>query len=118
VSIFCKRFDILIPDLGDSYTPQGRPRHKVEKITTLHHYHIDVFYAIIDLQLQELNDHFTEANTKLLLSMACLSPKNSFSAFDKDKLIRLAELYPKDFSRVNIIRLENQFDIYCRNTKQ
>ncbi|XP_062118895.1 uncharacterized protein LOC133832590 [Humulus lupulus] len=44
---------------------------------------------VIDLQLQELHSRFNEANTELLLCVACLSPNNSFDAFDKEKLIQL-----------------------------
>ncbi|XP_062102861.1 uncharacterized protein LOC133813724 [Humulus lupulus] len=44
---------------------------------------------VIDLQLQELNSRFNKANTELLLCVACLSPNNSFDAFDKEKLIQL-----------------------------
>ena len=35
----------------------------------------------------------------MLLCLACLSLANSFSAFDKGKLIRLAQLYPCDDMR-------------------
>ncbi|XP_050208344.1 uncharacterized protein LOC126657636 [Mercurialis annua] len=49
---------------------------------------------VIDMQLQELNRRFDEVNTELLLCVACLSPKDSFSAFDKKKLVKMAEFYP------------------------
>lgn len=38
-----------------------------KEITNLHHYHVDLFYIVIDMQLQELNNCFNEANTKLLV---------------------------------------------------
>ena len=60
------------------------------------------------MQLQELNNHFFEANTNLLLCMACLDPSNSFVAFDKEKLIRLAKFYPSDFLRMDILALDSQ----------
>ena len=41
------------------------------------------------MELQELNDSFNEINMKLLLCVACLCSYNSFSAFDKQKLICL-----------------------------
>ncbi|XP_060969769.1 uncharacterized protein LOC115703887 [Cannabis sativa] len=65
-----------------------------------------------DLQLQELNNRFNEANTELLLCLACLSPNNSFYAFDKKKLLRLALLYPHDFSVVDLRVLEFQLQTY------
>ncbi|XP_022849659.1 uncharacterized protein LOC111371748 [Olea europaea var. sylvestris] len=39
---------------------------------------------------------------------ACLCPGDSFSAFDKDKLIRLAKYYPKDFSKGQFMTLDDQ----------
>ncbi|KAL5566787.1 hypothetical protein UlMin_029951 [Ulmus minor] len=65
-----------------------------------------------DLQLQELNSRFNEANIELLLCLTCLSPNNSFFAFDKRKLIRLAQLYSYNFSTVDLRVLENQLQTY------
>ncbi|XP_022865930.1 uncharacterized protein LOC111385746 [Olea europaea var. sylvestris] len=38
------------------------------EITNLHHYQVDLFYSVIDLQLQELNDRFSKVNTEFLCS--------------------------------------------------
>ncbi|XP_020421393.1 zinc finger MYM-type protein 1-like [Prunus persica] len=74
-----------------------------------------------DLQLQELRNRFTEVNIELLLCLACLSTNNSFSAFNTQKLVRLAELYPSDFSTEQLmaleIQLENYIDDIHSNTK-
>jgi len=51
-------------------------------------------------------------NTELLLCVACLSPRDSFSAFDKEKLIHLAQFYPLDFSPVQLLELDSQFENY------
>ncbi|XP_031251509.1 uncharacterized protein LOC116109438 [Pistacia vera] len=64
------------------------------------------------MQLQELNTRFTEVSTELLLCMACLDPSNSFSAFDKHKLIRFAEFYPSNFSAFELMVLKNQIETY------
>ncbi|XP_058189162.1 uncharacterized protein LOC131306757 [Rhododendron vialii] len=69
-------------------------------------------YTVIDLQLQELNDHLTKANSELLLCVACLDPRNYFSSFDKKKLLRLAEFCPKEFSPVDLMVLYDQLDMY------
>jgi hypothetical protein len=42
------------------------------------------------MQLTELDDRFTEMSTELLFYVACLNPSDSFSTFNKEKLIRLA----------------------------
>ena len=67
-----------------------RKRCKAQEITNLHHYQVELFCTILDIQLQELNNQFNETNTKLLLCLLYLSPNESFSTFDKQKLVRLA----------------------------
>ncbi|CAL8991356.1 unnamed protein product, partial [Prunus brigantina] len=67
---------------------------------------------LLILQLQERNSRFNEANTELLLCLACLSPNDSFSSFDKQKLIRLAQLYPNDFSTQELEVLKDQLQTY------
>ena len=73
---------------------------------------MDLFYVVIDMQLQELNDYFNEVNTGLLLCVACLCPNDSFSTFDMSKLVHFAELYPKDFFTVEVMVLDTQLDTY------
>ena len=64
------------------------------------------------MQLQELNNCFSEANTNSLLCMACLNPSNSFVTFDKEKLIRLTKFYPSDFLGTDILTLNSQLQNY------
>ncbi|XP_075649763.1 uncharacterized protein LOC142620249 [Castanea sativa] len=86
----------------------GRSRRKTQQNTNLHHYRVKLFYTVIDLQLQELNNRFSEANADLLLCMACLNPSNSFVAFNRKKLIRLAKFYPSDFLEIDLLALDSQ----------
>ena len=90
VSYFCERHNIDIPSMNDTFLTRGRPRRKAHEITNLNHYQVELFYVVIDMQLQELNSRFTEVNTELLLCVTCLNPSDSFIAFDKQKLLRLA----------------------------
>ena len=69
----------------------------------MHHYRIDLFCTILDMQLQELNSRFNEVNTKLLMCLACLCPKNSFAAFNKKTLL---QFYLKDFSPIDLMALD------------
>ncbi|KAL4572387.1 hypothetical protein LXL04_019161 [Taraxacum kok-saghyz] len=64
---------------------------------SLHHYKVDVFVGVIDMQPQELNNRFTEGNTKLVISMALLCPGNSFQAFNVEELLKMAKCYPNEF---------------------
>ncbi|PKU66015.1 hypothetical protein MA16_Dca009090 [Dendrobium catenatum] len=64
------------------------------------------------MQLQELNNRFSEASTELLLCISCLNPSNSFHAFNKEKLIRMTNLYPADFTPSDLMILDNQLETY------
>ncbi|XP_022883828.1 uncharacterized protein LOC111400666 [Olea europaea var. sylvestris] len=115
VCSFCQKHYIHVPNMDDIFVRlaiRGRPQCNSPEITNLHHYRVDLFYSVIDLQFQELNDRFSDVNTELLLCVACLCPQDSFSSFDKKNLIRLAELYPLDFSAVDGIVLSDQLETY------
>ncbi|XP_038701805.1 uncharacterized protein LOC119998524 [Tripterygium wilfordii] len=101
-----------VPIMEEHYLVGGRSRCGGQKVTNLHHYRIELFYTVLDRQFRELNDCFTETTTELLICMACLNPNDSFSAFDKHKLIRLAAFYPNDFTLVELITFEDQLDTY------
>jgi len=119
MSSFCTRHDIPILNMDEIFVVSGRPRRNTQQNSNLHHYHVELFYTVIDLQLQELNNRFSEANTNLLFGMACLNPSNSFVAFDKENLIRLAKFYPSDFSGRDILilgfQLQNYIFYMCNN---
>jgi len=55
---FCKHQDIEVPDLDACFSSVGRSRRKTKSVTIEHHYRVDIFTAIIDQQLQELNSIF------------------------------------------------------------
>ncbi|KAJ0969666.1 hypothetical protein J5N97_022543 [Dioscorea zingiberensis] len=112
VSSFCDKHNIDVPNMDDIYIPRGRSRRKTYETTNLHHYRVDLYYSIIDMQLQELNGRFDEVNTKLLLCIACLCPDNLFVAFEKPKLLQLARCYPKDFSAIELMALDDQLQNY------
>ena len=115
VSSFCTTHDIPILNMDEIFVVSGRPRCNTQQNTNLHHYCVELFYTVIDIQLQELNNHFSEANTNLLLCMACLNPSNSFVAFDKEKLIHLAKFYPFNFLGTDILALDSQLQNYIFN---
>lgn len=91
VSIFCTKYDVLIPNFKDPYVSSLSSRRKLVNYTILHHYCIEVFCNIIDWQLQELNVRFDEMTTDFLHGIACLNPINSFSSFDIRKVMRIGE---------------------------
>ena len=112
MSSFCTTHDIFILNMDEIFVASGRPQRNTQQNTNLHYYRVELFYTVIDMQLQELNNRFSEVNTDLLLCMACLNPSNSFVAFDKEMLIRLAKFYPSDFLGTNILALDFQLQNY------
>ncbi|XP_051151856.1 uncharacterized protein LOC127265883 [Andrographis paniculata] len=65
--------------------------------TDFHYFRWDIFLEVVDHITQEMDNHFTETSSELLLGIPCLDPRDSFANFDDDKLLRLAKLYPYDF---------------------
>lgn len=55
---------------------------------------------------------FSKVNNELCLCIACLCRDDSFSAFDKNEIIRLAQYYPKDFSLIDLSALDDQLETY------
>ncbi|XP_074277211.1 uncharacterized protein LOC141600853 [Silene latifolia] len=110
VTSFCAKNNVEVPQMDDSYVPPGRSRRYFEKVTNIHRFRYDIFVSIIDKQLQELNDRFDKVNMELLICMSSFNPINSFAAFDKKKLLRLAEFYPDNFSSTDRKRLGFQLD--------
>ena len=63
-----------------------------------HHYRVKVYLKMIHRQLQELNDCFNQVRTNLLIGVAYLNPVDSLFDFNINKVLRMTELYPDDFS--------------------
>jgi len=63
IILFCNKHSVNIPNMEDIFS-KGRSQRggKSHDITTNHHYHVELFYTIVDMQLQELNDPFTKTN--------------------------------------------------------
>ena len=67
VSSFCTTHDISILNIDETFVVSGRSRRNTQQKTNLHHYCVELFYTVINMQLQELNNNISEANTDLLL---------------------------------------------------
>ncbi|XP_071704777.1 uncharacterized protein [Rutidosis leptorrhynchoides] len=111
VSLFCGKNDIEITNMEDLYY-DGISRRRGSHVSSLHHYNVDVFYMVIDMQLRELNNRFNEVNTTLLISIASLNPSKSFKAFEVEDLMRMAEFYPSDFPKHELGFLRGQLMNY------
>ncbi|XP_059295392.1 uncharacterized protein LOC132048713 [Lycium ferocissimum] len=85
VSSFCVKHDIVIPEMDKNYA-LGKSK--------------------------QLNNHFDEVNTDLLLGMASLSPDNSFANYDKERIMKLATHYRDEFSVSMLEDLSFKLDNY------
>ncbi|KAL5855458.1 hypothetical protein ACOSQ4_005260 [Xanthoceras sorbifolium] len=111
---FCKRHDIDIPNMGDRYM-EGirRSCQQRNNITVEHYYHFNIFNAVIDFHLMELNNRFTEKTVELLILSEALNPIDGFKSFSIDAICTLAEkFYPRDFTGDDINALKRQLGHY------
>ena len=84
VCAFCEKHSIGIVDMSEYYaTPRKRRTNK----TNQHHFEVVIFNTILDMQIQECGDRFSEVGTELMENMAALSLCDSFSSFDKNKVV-------------------------------
>ena len=65
MSSFCTTHVIPILNMDEIFVVSGRLRRNTQQNTNLHHYRVKLFYLVIDLQLQELNNRFSEANISI-----------------------------------------------------
>ncbi|KAM3352542.1 hypothetical protein ACQJBY_024025 [Aegilops geniculata] len=106
--------------MNDMHIPRGSKSKRKAQIDGISNkdYYQSVMYAVIDLLRVELDDRFSGSSTTLLLGMACLDPSDSFSNFDKDKVLAMARLYPDDFeSESKIEDLSVQLDNFLENVR-
>ena len=53
---------------------RGRAHNQQDNVTIVHHYRVNIFYATINSQLQELNYRFNEDAMELLRHSSTLEP--------------------------------------------
>ncbi|CAL8168545.1 unnamed protein product [Prunus armeniaca] len=114
-SSFCNKHHITVPNMDEEYVIPRKSRCNAPIKTKNYHYRVELFLHVIDGQLVELNDHFNEVNIEFLTWLACLSPNNSFVAFEKQKLVRLAQFYPQDFLDGALLMLKDQLGVYVHH---
>ena len=118
VKEFCDKNEIEVPDMDKEINARGISARRKQKVTNMHFYHVEVFLAAIDAILSEMNHRFGEVSSELLVCMACLNPRNSFSNFDVDKLVRLAQIYAMDFDVGDLILLPTQLRSFVSRARR
>jgi hAT family C-terminal dimerisation region len=83
-----------------------------------HRYRVDIFLAVLDSLLFEMDERFSETSTNLLKCIACLDPRDYFSKFDHDKLLELASIYySADFSSVDRTFLRGELGTFIYDVR-
>ena len=111
-SLFCVKPDIDIPYGWCIRIRWSKP--KVQKVSNVHHFQLELFYQVINRQLQELNNRFMEVNTKLIFCIRSLNLRDSIFAFDKKKLVCLTKFYPSESIFMELMVLESQIKTFIR----
>ncbi|KAG2588022.1 hypothetical protein PVAP13_5NG190981 [Panicum virgatum] len=106
VTSFCQKHKVKVVDMDGKYIPIQRSAKFYRGATNYHRFHAD-----------ELNSRFDEVNTELLRCMAAFNPANSFSAFDNEKLVKLAGFYPHDFDFQERNQLRFQLHNYINDVR-
>ncbi|PUZ41020.1 hypothetical protein GQ55_9G469800 [Panicum hallii var. hallii] len=117
IGMFCSDNEIPMANMGEKFDPRPRLRDEATTMTNLDHYHVDFFEKVINIHLNELDRRFSEQSSALFLLSSCLSPRNSFQAFDKEKLIGYARLYPSEFSDTAIAALDLQLAAFITDVR-
>ncbi|KAG2630344.1 hypothetical protein PVAP13_3KG475101 [Panicum virgatum] len=118
VKTFCEKNEIEVPDMDEEINIRGTSRRRKQKVTNMHYYHVEIFLVAIDAILTELNHRFSEISSELLVCMACFNPRNSFSNFNVDKLMRLAEIYAEDFDIGELALLPNHLKSFVNRARR
>ncbi|XP_025703550.1 uncharacterized protein [Arachis hypogaea] len=96
--IFCEKHEVEVPDMNALHIPRrGRTRKIVDQISVEHHYRVNLFFAVIDIHLQELNRRFNDNMVELLTLSSTLDPRDNYKFFSVNKLYLLLVLVDDDF---------------------
>ncbi|XP_023737563.1 uncharacterized protein LOC111885545 [Lactuca sativa] len=104
---FCHTHKIKIVEMSEFYVT---PRNRRTKVTNQHHFDVDIFNTILNMQIQEVGDRFSEVSSDVLEYMATLSPCNAFSMFNKSKLVKLSKSDKTDFNDSERVYLDGQLE--------
>ncbi|XP_076941255.1 uncharacterized protein LOC143610743 [Bidens hawaiensis] len=117
VNYFCEKHELEIVNLKDPYINPKKPRQKTN-ITLHHYYEYDCFNTVLDMQIQEFENRFSEETSELLTCISSLSPCDGFRGFHIPKLLRLADMYPYDFDEKDKDRIRTELEVYIDNLKE
>ncbi|XP_015953224.1 uncharacterized protein LOC107477682 [Arachis duranensis] len=114
VILFCEKHEVEVPDMNALHIPRrGRTRKIVDQISVEYHYRVNLFFAVIDTQLQELNGIFNDNMVELLTLSSTLDPRDNYKFFSVNKVCELVErFYSDDFSDQEKFHIRMQVQHY------
>ncbi|XP_050289744.1 uncharacterized protein LOC126727886 [Quercus robur] len=117
---FCEKHRIDVLDMNARYVARrGRARNQPDNVTNEHHYRINIFYATIDSQLQELNYRFNKDAMELLRLSSALEPREALKSFRiSDLCLLVKNFYPQDFTDYDKQVLEKELYHFKHNVVQ
>jgi hypothetical protein len=118
VTSFCVKKEIPLPNMEEAIPRWGRSRLGGNLITQKHHYCVDTLLAALDAIISEMDHRFNEVSSELLVSFACLDPRESFSKFDVEKIARLTDIYVEDFSVNDRDNIRDKLETYILHMKR
>ncbi|XP_057755436.1 uncharacterized protein LOC130974584 [Arachis stenosperma] len=87
VILFCEKHEVEVPDMNALHIPRrGRTRKIVDQISVEHHYRVNLFLAVINTQLQEINGRFNDNMVELLTLSSTLDPRENYKLFSVNKV--------------------------------
>ncbi|KAJ8762728.1 hypothetical protein K2173_012220 [Erythroxylum novogranatense] len=116
VKYFYEKVNIPVLDLNTLYVARRRSaRHQQDEILLEHHYKVDIYNAVIDSQLQELNNKFNDHTVELLILSSALDPKEIRRSFRVDDICKLVQkFYPQDFAEYDMLQKSKNFPLVYR----
>jgi hypothetical protein len=112
---FCEKNLIEVLDMMASY---GNPRNRKNVVTNRHHFEVEIFNTVLDMQIQELGNRFNEVSTTLVGNMSGLNPCNGFSKFDISKIVAFSEMYPVDFTMNERACIMGELKVFYHSVKE
>ncbi|KAL9668111.1 hypothetical protein QQ045_002486 [Rhodiola kirilowii] len=99
-------YQLEVPDFSAPHEIRRGASHQQNRITIEHYYRVDIFYTVIDSQLQELNNRFNDDTVELIILSSTLDPKELRTTLRVDDICKLVDkFYPINFDEDERISL-------------
>ncbi|KAL9664185.1 hypothetical protein QQ045_019583 [Rhodiola kirilowii] len=117
IETFCSEHGISMSDMSAPYKKGVRDNER--NLKNEHYFWVNIFYAVIDLQLMELEKRFPETSMELLGLSASFDPRNGFQAFKAEDVCKLAsKFYPCDFTSCDMDNLRMECGFFLGGIEQ